>query len=292
MIENEGRPGQKIVTIYDDIYDLSDCRSYYRAMDNAGFRTAHYAACAFRAVLAELKRLRGLGSVRVMDFASGYGIAAQLMRHDIGLDDVLTRYRDGWFDGATTDEVIAADLDWLSAAKRPDQKDRYAGIDIAGNALSYGKAVGIFDEAFAENLQDDVPSASLGDWLAQCDLVVECGSVAHMLPGALERVLKATAARGAWVASAPIRGNDTAEALDMMRDHGLEVETLAMPPFRHRRFADADEQMRAIANARARGHDTTGFEDTGFFYAQLFLARPKREVTPVSDWPVSPVVDL
>ena len=41
MIENEGGPGQKIVTIYDDIYDLPDCRAYYRAMDHAGFRTAH-----------------------------------------------------------------------------------------------------------------------------------------------------------------------------------------------------------------------------------------------------------
>ena len=114
MIENEGSPAQKIVTIYDDIYDLPDCRSYYRAMDHAGFRTAHFATTAFLAVLAELKRVRALSQTRVTDFASGYGIAAQLMRHEIVLDDVLHRYRDPWFDEASTEAVIAADLDWLA----------------------------------------------------------------------------------------------------------------------------------------------------------------------------------
>lgn len=290
MIENEGQYGQKIVTIFDDIYNLPDCRSYYRAMEHAGFRTAHHATVAFRAVLAELKRLRGLSRAGVVDFASGYGIAAALMRHDVSLDDVLARYRDSWFDDASTEAAIAADADWFAGLRRADINDEFTGIDIADKALNYGRAVGIFDHAFAENLQDDAPSAALSGILAQCDLVVETGSVAHMLPNALDHVLTAAKARRPWVVTAPIRGNDTAEAFEVMQDHGLAIETLSMAPFRHRRFADADEQARAIANAEARGHETDGFETTGYFHAQLFLARPKEEATPVNDWPMSPEV--
>ena len=89
MIENQGTRAQKIVTIYDDVYDLPDCRAYYRAMDHAGFRTAHFAAAAFRDALQAVKKERGLDRLRVVDFASGYGIAAQLMRFDIALDDGL-----------------------------------------------------------------------------------------------------------------------------------------------------------------------------------------------------------
>lgn len=289
MIENEGAPGQKIVTIYDDIYDLPDCRSYYRAMHNAGFRTAHFAATAFRAVLAELKLMRGLEAAHVMDFASGYGIAPALMRFDVSLDDVLSRYIEPWFDDATTQAVIDKDRDWFADHLRVGQTDHYAGIDIAGRALDYGKAVGVFDAKFAENLQDDAPSAGLHDWLARTDLIVECGSVAHMLPGALEKMLRITASRGAWVATAPIRGNDTAQALDMMRDYKLDVVALDMPPFRHRRFSEQAEQVRAIDNAQARGHDTSGYEDTGFFHAQVFLARPTEDVTAVATWAQSPI---
>lgn len=290
MIENQGERDQKIVTIFDDIYNLPDCRAYYRAMDHAGFRTAHYAGAAFRAVLAELKRQRGLSAAGVVDFASGYGIGGALTRHEITLGDVLLRYRDGWFDEATPEAVIAADRDWYRPQRRAGQEaDRYVGIDIADKALDYARDVGIFDEVFAENLQSDEASTGLQQALATTDLVIECGSVAHMLPAALDRVLKGASSRAPWVITAPIRGNDTAEAFDVMGDHGLTVEKLDVPPFPHRRFADDDEQARAIANAQARGHDTDGYESTGYFHAQLFLARPAHEVTPVASWPISPV---
>ncbi len=289
MIENQGERDQKIVTIFDDIYNLPDCRPYYRAMDHAGFRTAHYAGAAFRAVLVELKRLRGLPAVGVLDFASGYGIGGALTRHDVTLDDVLLRYRDSWFDDASSEAVIAADRDWYASHRRAGEDDRYFGIDIADKALEYARNVGIFDAVFAENLQADAPSTALQSALAETDLVIEGGSVAHMLPAALDRVLAGAKGRSPWVITAPIRGNDTAEAIEIMADHGLTVEKLDVPPFRHRRFADADEQARAIANAQARGHETDGLETSGYFHAQLFLARPKAETTPVSNWPVSPV---
>lgn len=284
MIENQGRDGQKIVTIFDDIYNLDDCSAYFRAMDHAGFCTAHHAVAQFRKTRDALARLRGLEAVNVMDFASGYGIAAALMRHDIKLDDVLCRYRDGWFDQASAKDIIAADAKWYGGHRRRGLQDRFAGIDIAARALSYGCDVGIFDAGFAEDLQANAPSDDLQHWLSTCDLIVECGSVAHMLPGALARVLDA-AERRPWVITAPIRGNDTAEAIEVMQSRGMVVEVLDVPPFRHRRFADVDEQARAIANARARGHDTDGYESAGYFHAQLFLARPEDEATPVANWP-------
>lgn len=276
MIENQGKREQKIVTIFDDIYDLPDCRSYYRAMDHAGFRTAHFAAAGFRRALAALKAARGLEAANVIDFASGYGIGAALMRFAPGLDDVLARYRDDWFDGAASDAVIAADRDWLAGQRCADSVERFAGIDIAGHALGYAHSVGIFDAVYPENLQAGDPGAALKAELGACDLIIECGSVAHMLPAALDRML-AAAARDPWVITAPIRGNDTAEAIEVMRDYGLEVAPLGGAPFRHRRFADAGEQARAIANAQARGHVTEGYESTGFFHARLLLARPAGE---------------
>lgn len=285
MAEDRNRTARKLVTIYDDIYDLPDCRAYYRAMDLAGFRTAHFAGAAFKAILAELKRLRGLGDAAIVDFASGYGIAAALMRHDVSLDDVLARYRDGWFDDASSEEVIAADADWY-AGHRGTAADTYFGVDIAANALAYARRAGIFDRTFAEDLQENNPGEGLAGVLAGCDLIVECGSIAHMLPEALDRMLTASRDRRPWVATAPIRGNDSAEAMDVMRRHGLEPEPMDFPPFRHRRFAGPEEQARAIDNARARGYSTEGYESTGYFHAQVILARPAEEATPPASWPV------
>ncbi len=283
MIENQGTRAQKIVTIFDDIYDLPDCRSYYRAMDNAGFRTAHYAVTAFRSALAQIKQQRGLDQATVVDFASGYGIAAQLMRHRLGLAEVLSRYRDPWYDEALTQDVIATDRAWLAELRETGNSDRYVGIDIASKALSYGRHTGIFDAAFAENLQDKAPSQELAQELAQTDLIVECGSVAHMLPGALDALLSACK-KEPWIIMSPIRGNDTQEAMDVLARHGMQVDHKISAPYPHRAFSSADEQRRAIENAQARGYDTDGYESEGRFHAQIFLARPKAEATSLEGW--------
>jgi hypothetical protein len=284
MIENQGTNAQKIVTIYDDIYDLPDCRSYYRAMDHAGFRTAHFATAAFRSTLSLLKSERELSSATVVDFASGYGIAAQLMRHDLDLDEVLTRYRDEWYDEASTSDVIASDTEWLAQLRREGETDRYIGIDIASHALLYGEKTGIFDAAFPENLQDIPPSSALKQELEKTDLIVECGSVAHMLPDALDRLL-AACPRKPWVVMSPIRGNDTDEALAVLAGYGYKVERQVAPPFPHRAFSTPDEQLRAIENAQARGYDTEGYESKGRFHAQIFLARPESEAKSQLAWP-------
>lgn len=273
----------KLVTIYDDIYDLPDSRDYFRAMHHAGFRTAHHAAAAFRAARNALMQTRGQDRLRVLDFASGYGIAALLMRHDVTLDAVLERYAGPALEGLGSAELAARDATWLRARRDPANLDIYGGTDIAANALAYGRQSGVFDAAFAADLDANAPAPDMSEWLKSVDLVVEIGSIAHMLPGALDRVLSA-AATPPWVITAPIRGNDSAAALEVLARHGLETEVLDVPPFRHRRFADADEQARAIANARARGHDTDGFETTGYFHAQLFLSRPAGERGAVADW--------
>ena len=83
-----------------------------------------------------------------------------------------------------------------------------------------------------------------------------------------------------------MRGNERAAAAEVLRAHGMVQEQVPVPPFVHRRFESADEQARAIANARAAGHETDGVETTGHFHAQVLLARPEADAAaaPVAGW--------
>jgi len=135
-----------------------------------------------------------------------------------------------------------------------------------------------------QDLERDPPSAALAADLAQCDMIVECGSVAQLMPGALDRMLSACGLVKPWVMTSPIRGNERAEVTDVLAAHGLIQDCLPIPPFVHRRFESEDEQARAIANAQAAGHRTDGFESTGAFHAQVLLARPPHERTEPADW--------
>lgn len=278
----------RFVTIFDDTYNQPDCRAYYRMLRRLGYSNHAHAVPVFRAVLAELARLRGLSAPRVLDFASSYGIVTALMKHEVSADAFLDRYEDAALAALAPDALARADRDWLATLPERHFGTRFAGLDVAENAVAWGRDTGLFDQAFAEDLQHHAPSDALAGWLAETDLIVECGSVAHLMPEALDKLLTAARSRRPWLVTSPVRGNERSQAFAVMADHGLIVETLGLAPFPHRRFDSPAEQARAIAIARASGHDPTGFETTGAFFAQVWLARPDDEATDPATWPLAP----
>ncbi|WP_157933070.1 hypothetical protein [Roseovarius salinarum] len=247
-------------------------------MDMRGYRNQQHAAPMFRAGLAELCRVRGLRRPHIVDFASSYGVVTALMKHRLSLEDLFARYRTKEIADMPTRALIAADSAWLAARRDPAWHAWVTAIEVAPRAAAYGRAAGLFDAAFVENLNLSPPSAALATALSQTDIIVECGSVAQLMPQALDRMLTAAAPRRPWVMASPVRGNETAEAQAVLERHGLLVET-AGGPFVHRRCEDNAEAERAAAQARAAGHDTRGLEDEGFLMARLLIARPHDEAT-------------
>lgn len=267
------------VTIFDDTYNQPDCRAYYRMLRALGYSNHTHAVPVFRSVLSELCRVRSLSTAQVFDFASSYGIVSALMKYQVSADAFLDRYAAAQLDNATPDDMRQSDSDWLASLAQHTPEAQFCGLDVAANAVAYAQATGVFEHGFAEDIQANAPSAQLASTLARTDLIVECGSVAHLMPAALDRMLGATT-RKPWLVTSPVRGNERRAAMDVMRDHGMVVETLGITPFPHRRFENSDEQARAIAIARAAGHDTDGLETTGSFFAQIYIARPKAEALP------------
>ncbi|MEQ9257686.1 MAG: hypothetical protein RIG84_01165 [Roseovarius sp.] len=265
------------VTLFDDTYDQPDCRAYYRMLKSLGYSNHAHAVPVFRGLLEDLVRLRGLSAPQVLDFASSYGIVSALVRHEVSAEAFLERYDAPALDGLTPREMAARDAAWLASLPQSHPGAGFTGIDVAGNAVAYGREIGLFESAFDEDLEQAEPSARLAARLAEIDLVIECGSVAHLMPAALERLLRATSGKRPWVVTSPVRGNERKAAFDLLRDHGYTVETLGLPPFPHRRFDSLSEQARAIDIARAAGHETSGFETTGHFFAQVYVARPPEE---------------
>ncbi|QFT94591.1 hypothetical protein FIU86_17195 [Roseovarius sp. THAF9] len=269
------------VTLFDDTYDQPDCRGYYRMLRSLGYSNHAHAVSVFRAVLDRLMEVRGIAAPDILDFASSYGIVTALMKHEVSATEFLDRYEDGSLDTLTASAMEHQDRSWLERLPARYPGARFTGLDVATNAVRYGKAVGLFDHGFDEDLEQNAPSPALSAQLAEVDLIVECGSVAHLMPTALDRLLGACGECKPWVVTSPVRGNERIEAFDVLRDHGLVIDTLGLQPFPHRRFDSASEQARAMAIAEAAGHDTSGFETTGYFFAQIYLARPASEAQEV-----------
>lgn len=272
----------RFVTLFDATYNEPDCRDYYRMLRSLGYSNHAHAVPVFRRVLDELVRVRGLAAPNIFDFASSYGIVSALMKYDVSAEAFLDVYEDERLASLSPEDMADRDRIWLAGLPKREPKATFSGLDVARNAVSYGQTVGIFDHSFAEDLQDHPPSEALAHCLADTDLIVECGSVAHLMPDALDQLLKASSGKKPWIVTSPVRGNERPAAFEVLRKHGYLTQTLGLTPFPHRRFDSPVEQARAIEIAKAAGHVTEGLETTGSFFAQIYIACPEGEFTDLN----------
>ena len=79
--------------LFTRVYDLDDPSPYFSALRPTGYRMPVALAGALEAMHGPLSALRGAGnSLRVLDFACGYGVIGALLRHNLSMADIYARY--------------------------------------------------------------------------------------------------------------------------------------------------------------------------------------------------------
>ena len=172
------------------VYDLDDPGPYFNAIGPSDYRMPATLAGALKAMHGPMCAARGAGdTLRVLDFACGYGAIGALLRHDLSMTALYARYGARQWQPADARRYWADDIAFFAARRAQGAAFDIGGIDIAGNAVAYAAALGFVDRAFPENLVDDAPSDGLARFLDSVHLVVESGALGVLLPAAFTRVI-------------------------------------------------------------------------------------------------------
>ena len=175
---------------FERVYDLDDPSPYFNTIGPADYRMPVALAGALKAIHGPLCAARGAGdTLRVLDFACGYGAIGALLRHDLSMADLYARYRARQWQPADARRYWGDDIAFFAGLRAETAAFEIGGVDIAGNAVAYAAALGFVDRAFPENLVDDAPSAGLARFLDGAHLIVESGALGVLLPQAFARVL-------------------------------------------------------------------------------------------------------
>ncbi|MDH6108496.1 SAM-dependent methyltransferase [Kitasatospora sp. MAP12-15] len=263
---------------FDDIYDQPDPRAYFRALGPLEYQAPHHGQSIFqRAVAARRRTARAAEPVTVLDICCSYGINAALLNHDVTLDDLYAHYTSPQATALTTAELIEWDRSYYAARRRRDPA-RVIGLDMATNAISYAREVGLLDEGFAENLETAPPSPSLLRAARHARLITITGGATFLSPRTFQPILTC-AHDPVWVAAFVLRTTSYASIAACLASYGLVTEKATTHTFRQRRFTDADEQRYAVKAVTAAGDDPYGKETDGYFHTTLHLSRPSEDVT-------------
>ncbi|MFG2331127.1 hypothetical protein ACGFMM_16055 [Streptomyces sp. NPDC048604] len=256
---------------FDDIYDQPDPRAYFRRLAPLEYEIPQHAQSAFRRAAA----VPGTGTV--LDLACSYGINAALLNHDVTLAELYAHYTAPGVERLTTAELVLRDKQFYGTRRRADAVP-VIGLDIAAHALRYAQDVGLLDDAYAENLERDAPSARLREAMAGVGLLTLTGGGSYLTRRTFDALLDC-ARKPVRVCAFVLRTVSYAPVVESLAAHGLRTVADVSRTYPQRLFTDAREEEFAVEAVRALGADPSGRERSGpegpgRFHTVLYASGP------------------
>jgi hypothetical protein len=257
-------------------YNRLDPRSYFQVLGALDYAIPENAAPIFDKVLDAYSAARGRQHLTALDIGCSYGINSAVLKYGCTMPGLRQHYL-SFEPEVPAREVLRADGDRFT--KQNARRDlRVIGLDRAQSATSYGYFAGLLDGVIPDNLEIDEPSTESSELLAGCDLVISTGAIGYVSERTFGRIMGCQSeGEMPWVASFVLRMFDFAPVGRTLERHGYTTEKLAGRYFRQRRFESTAEQDHAEGLVRARGLDPAGLESEGYYLAEFFLSRPKRD---------------
>lgn len=279
---------------FEVIYDLEDPREYFNVLGEFDYCIPQHGQRVFGALAEAWRNGNGSRRLRVVDVCCSYGINAALLKHEITIDDLYTRYNSQELAGLSSEELAESDAEFYGKCRR-ETTPEVIGVDVARNAVSYGVRAGLLDAGFAENLEESEPTEALGRTVVGTDLLTVTGGIGYIsgltFERLIERMMDGPEGRVPWIASFALRWVSYEDISEALSRYGLVTEKLEGYTFTQRRFTNETEREYVLEELAKMDVDTAGKEDTGWYHANFYLSRPVDEAEIPAEVLLAPVLE-
>lgn len=268
------RPGK---ADFDFIYDQPDPRDYYTTLAHYDYQLPDRVQDTFGRLIEERAK-RDRRAPNICDLACSYGINSALLKYrNMTFSDLARRYASPEIQRMGVDELVEADTAFF-ADRLKDEAPTVYGCDVAAHAVRYAERVGLLDQGWGVNLENQAPDADLQAALEKTDIVFVSAAIGYLTYRTINAVLsRIPHSRRPWFAAFSLRTAPIDPVAHALQNHNLELATLTGRTVRQRRFVDEHEQATAIAKVRERGYVVDGHETDGYWHAALYIGMPADE---------------
>ena len=262
---------------FDSIYNLTDPAPYFQALEPADYRMPWVLATWLKRSHTILAESLGDETLRLVDFACGYGTNGALLRHEMSMQALYSYFSARSWQVTEEKKYWREDRIHFSALPGAQSRFQITGIDVAQNALDYAQYLGFIDQQFSDDLIGGLPGQVLSESLAETHIVVESGAISPRLTSVCEHIL--SCARP-WFIHCPRPDVDWRALQDFWRDVGYETFALNEEPIRYRKALSEAERVEIHQLASALGvPEQRQFRDD-YLCVDLKLALPVASLTP------------
>ena len=210
--------------------------------------------------------------INIIDIGSSYGINSALMKHDLTMSDL-----DDFF---LKEPSIEQSKQFFARLLSDDSLDFYQ-IDILEPILRFSEKVTLCKKGICVNLEtDNLPIQE------QSDMIITTGCIGNIGYKAFSNIFELTKkqneenpeslSRGPVFEFSVLRIFDMADIEKTFDYYGYSLTKTDIQPIRQRQFSDLEAKHKTISLLHSKGIETKWLENDGYFYADFYIARPKK----------------
>ncbi len=263
---------------FTNIYTQKTPYLYLKEMQVLQYRIADHTKPLYLS-LAEQLYDKLQRPINILDIGSSYGINSALMKHNLVMSEL-----DDFF--LTKDEpTIKQTKQFFENQPQNDHLNFYQ-IDISHPALVFSENVGLCEKGMCINLETH--NSRLSQELPKFDMGISTGCIGYIGYKAFSNLFEAIKNQKSYspqlesqsitpiFAFSVLRIFDIKKIQKTFDYYGYSLLNSNLEPIPQRQFSDTDEQSQTLSLLREKGVDTKKYEDDGHFYADFYVASPKK----------------
>ncbi|AFS82382.1 hypothetical protein [Candidatus Nitrosopumilus sediminis] len=265
----------KVKKDFSNIYVQKFPNSYLKEMKRLEYRIPDETKPLYLSIAKKIYNKLSK-TINIIDIGSSYGINSALMKHDLSMSDL-----DDFF--LKKEPSIEQSKQFFDALPSDDTLDFYQ-IDISEPALRFSENVQLCKKGLCVNLEmENLPVQEL----PQSDMIIATGCIGYIGYKAFLNIFELLKKQQSKEnqdnpKNRPIFAFSVLRIFDMediektFNHYDYSLVKADMNPIRQRRFSDLEEKQNTLLLLHNKGIDTKWLEDDGHFYADFYIASPKK----------------
>ena len=266
----------KVKKDFTNIYTQNFPNAYLKEMKRLHYRIPDHTKPLYLSLAQQLCRKLSR-PIHVLDIGSSYGINSSLMKYDLKMSDL-----DEFFlkEKSPTKEQTKQ---FFENHTSNDMLNIYQ-IDISKPAIQFSEDVGLCEQGFCVDLEENDTINNMPEF----DMIIATGCIGYIGYQAFSNLFElfieqnSDASLTMYHKIAPIFAFSVLRIFDMKKiektfDHyGYFIIKSDLKSIRQRRFSDSEEKNKTLSLLHGKGINTKWHEDDGHFYADFYVASPKK----------------
>jgi hypothetical protein len=263
---------------FTDIYTRDSPYEYLKEMKRLQYRIPDLTKPLYLSLTEQLyNKLQR--PITILDLGSSYGINSALIKYNLTMSEL-----DDFFLKENNPDKKQS-REFFKDLPIDDALNFYQ-VDISKPALEFSEEMGLCKKGICKNLEtSDLERLKE---LPKFDIVIATGCIGYIGYKAFSNLFEIIkkqeddSSQNKTQNNTPIFAFTVLRIFDMKKIqktfdyYGYSLVKSDLKPIRQRRFSDSDERSQTLSLLHSKGIDTKDYEDDGYFYANFYVAGPKR----------------